>query len=89
MTGFLGVNSEIQLSTNIDLNLGLIAEKLPNYQAFFSLRASLNLPFPPSQSIRLSYSAANRLPTLLEKHQNSQLITSDGDILNKIYIQDT
>ncbi|MDY7025139.1 MAG: TonB-dependent receptor plug domain-containing protein, partial [Pseudomonadota bacterium] len=87
-TAFAGINTEIQLGDKIDINLGLLAEKQNDDQVYFSPRLSLNLFISPLQSIRLTHSVARRLPTLLEKHLDIALYTSDGDLFNRVSVPD-
>lgn len=64
----------IPLNDQLLLNLGGMYERQASLGSGQSLRSALNWQMAPNQSLRLGYSHSERLPSLLERHGNYQIL---------------
>lgn len=62
------LNTEWYAKPSIVFNAGLMAEAYEGYQPYYSPRLAVNFHVDPLQTLRLSYSRAIRMPTLVENH---------------------
>ncbi len=61
-------NAEWYALDSFVINLGLMAESYEDYQPYYSPRVAFNFHVDDQQTLRLSYSKAIRMPTLVENN---------------------
>ncbi len=81
-------NAQIDLAKSVTFNSGAIYEYVDDYRGRFSPRASLNFHPSHSQSLRISASRGYRMPSLLEKNFDKNLVLVNGFLLDEIYLSD-
>ena len=70
-------STEILLHSQITMNLGLMHEYQSNKINATSSRLAFNYQLAPSTSLRVGYSHSQRLPSLLERHGNFDIVHTD------------
>ncbi len=78
-------NLQLPLQADWTANFGGLYEVSHIETSHFSPKLSLNWQVSASQSLRASVSRAYRMPSLLEKHVDTNLILSNGLVLDRIY----
>jgi iron complex outermembrane receptor protein len=79
-------NVQIPVTDFVDINLGSLYELNNTERPHLSPRGSLNFHLNPRQTIRLGYSEAYRIPSLLEEHVDTGLFLHGGTVLDQIYV---
>lgn len=82
----LFANMQMPVTDYLSANFGALYEMNNNESAHFSPRASLNFHLNSNQTVRLGYSRAYRIPSLLERHMNSNFYLESGAILDDIFV---
>ncbi len=78
-------NTEWYILENLVVNVGLMAEAYEDYQPYYSPRIAFNLHVDHLQTIRLSYSKAIRMPTLVESNSLMRARFQDETTYDVIY----
>jgi iron complex outermembrane receptor protein len=78
-------NVQLPMSKWLTVNLGGLYESNHTERPHFSPRGSLNFHLNQHQSVRLGYSKAYRIPSLLEEHMNTGLYLASGTTLEELY----
>jgi len=78
-------NAEWYALDNFVINLGLMAESYEDYQPYYSPRAAVNLHVDEWQTLRLSYSKAIRMPTLVENNSHMRARFQNENTFDVIY----
>jgi len=78
-------NMEWYVLDNLVINAGLMAEAYEDYQPYYSPRIAINLHADHLQTIRLSYSKAIRMPTLVESNSLMRARFQDETTYDVIY----
>lgn len=81
-------NLQLPVSELITANVGALYEINRIDRPHLSPRASLNFHITPAQTIRVGYSKAYRIPSLLEKNIHTSLFLNDGTEIDRIFVND-
>jgi len=78
-------NLQLPIKPYLTANIGGLYEKSHVASSHFSPKMSLNWHLSALQTIRGSVSRAYRMPSLLEKHFDTNLMLSNGLVLDRLY----
>ncbi|MCF6282093.1 MAG: TonB-dependent receptor [Candidatus Polarisedimenticolaceae bacterium] len=79
-------NAEWYATEQLVLNFGLMAESYEDYQPYYSPRIAFNFHVDNLQTLRLSYSKAIRMPTLVENNSMLRARFQDESTFDVVYL---